>query len=144
MSEYETQPAGAWATGPLAEAERLGQAVRRESRWYVRYLVAFGVATIPIVTWAGFLSGPVSGVAFTIVWAGFVTGISVLYAGRQRVHRRRFARLHLTWLTAWFAVYCAVLIPGVSWFHGQLAWWLPGGVVVSLPCFVAAYLEQRR
>lgn len=142
--QHSADTGGTDAANALARAEDLDAAVRRESRWYVRYLVAFGIATVPAVTWAGFISGPRSAVAFTVVWVGFVVGISVLYAGRQRVARRGYARLHFTWLAGWLAAYCAVLFPGVAWFHGELAWWLPGAVVVSLPCFVAAYLEARR
>ncbi|MQA85286.1 MAG: hypothetical protein GEV03_11830 [Streptosporangiales bacterium] len=119
MSERQSEHVD--AADALARAERLRRAVQRGSRWYVRYLVTFGV-----------------------VWAGFVTGLSVLYAGRHRVSRRGYGRLHITWLAIWFALYCAVLIPGISWFHGELVWWLPGGFVVSLPCFVAAYWEHRR
>ena len=131
------------AQARLDDADRLQEAVRRRAKWYVRYLVAFGVATIVAVTAAGFVNGPVSGTVFALVWGAFVVGVSV-WGARFGASRRGFQRTHLTWLACWLALYMVVLFGGLAWFPHQLAWFLPGGVVTSLPCFVTAYLEARR
>lgn len=127
----------------LAAADRVQGAVRRHTKWYVRYLTLFGFATIGAVTAAGFVTGPVSSAVFAVVWGAFVVGVSV-WGGRFGATRRGFARMHATWLIAWLVLYAAVLFGGIAWFPHQLAWFLPGGIVTSLPCFVTAYLEARR
>lgn len=139
MSEFTSDDAQA----RLADAERVQEAVRRRARWYVRYLVAFGVATIAAVTAAGFVSGPVSSAVFGGVWTAFVVVISV-WGARFGATRRGFHRVHLTWLAVWLVLYLGVLFGGLAWFPHDPAWFLPGGVVVALPCFVTAYLEARR
>lgn len=138
MTDDELDPAGR-----LAQADRIQHTVRRQAKWYARYLTIFGIVTIPVVTWAGFLTGPLMAGMFTVVWGGFVVGISV-WGNRFGVTRRGFQRTHFTWLASWFAVYCAVLFPGMAWFPGELAWWLPGGILTSIPCFVTAYREAQR
>ena len=131
------------AQARLADADRLGETVRRRARWYVRYLIAFGAATIVAVTAAGFVDGPISSTVFTIVWGAFVVAASV-WGARFGATRRGFHRVHLTWLAIWLALYMVVLFGGIARFPHELAWFLPGGVVTSLPCFVTAYLEARR
>jgi len=139
MSEFTPDD----AQSRLADADRVQEAVRRRTKWYVRYLVAFGIATIIAVTAAGFVRGPVSGAVFAVVWGAFVVAASV-WGNRFGATRRGFQRTHLTWLAVWLALYMVVLFGGIAWFPHQLAWFLPGGVVTSLPCFVTAFLEARR
>ena len=131
------------AQARLADAERVQEAVRRRARWYVRYLIAFGFATIAAVATAGFVRGPISSALFGGVWTAFVVLISV-WGTRFGANRRGFRRTHLTWLACWLVLYLVVLFGGLAWFPHQPAWFLPGGVVVALPCFVTAYLEARR
>lgn len=139
MSEFTSADAQA----RLADAERVQEAVRRRSRWYVRYLVVFGIATIGAVTAAGFVRGPVSSAVFAVGWTAFVVGVSI-WGARFGATRRGFQRTHLTWLAVWLVLYLAVLLGGLAWFPHDPAWFLPGGVVTALPCFVTAYLEARR
>lgn len=134
-------PAAAQAR--LADADRVREAVRRHSKWYVRYLIAYGVATIGATTAAGFVHGPVSGTVFAVVWVAFVSG-SAIWARRFGATRRGFTRMHMTWMGFWLATYLIVLFLGVAFFPHNLAWFLPGGILTSVPCFVAAYLEARR
>jgi hypothetical protein len=131
------------ALAHLAQAEKMQQAVRRQSQWYARYLVIFGIATIPVVTAAGFIEGPVSALTFALVWCVFVFVIS-MWSRRFGASRRGFARVHAIWLFTWMLCYMAVLFIGVALFPRDLAWFLPGAVVTSIPCFVTAYLEARR
>jgi len=131
------------AQARLADADRLQAAVEHRAKWYVRYLVAFGIATIAAVTAAGYVNGPVSAVVFAVVWGAFVISASV-WGSRFGATRRGFARTHLTWLACWLGLYLVVLFGGIAWFPHQLAWFLPGGVVTALPCFVTAYLEVHR
>jgi hypothetical protein len=45
---------------------------------------------------------------------------------------------------SWALVYLAVLLPGVTWFKGNPAWWLPGAVAVAVPSLLMARLTARR
>lgn len=139
MSEYASKDAAA----ALARAQELGSTVRNGSKWYVRYQVIYGCAAAVTVLAIGLLSHPY-GVAIGIgFWLLSLTGLSV-YAARQPVARRGFARWHSGLIISWGLLYFAVLFPGLTWFAGVAAWWVPGAVVVALPGVIGGYLEARR
>ncbi|UQA93861.1 hypothetical protein [Streptomyces halobius] len=139
MSEYASKDAAA----ALARAQRLGSTVRNGSKWYVRYQVIFGCAAAVAVLAIGLVRHPY-GLAAGMGFLGLaITGLSV-YAARQPVARRGFARWHVGMIIAWALLYPAVLIPGAVWFEGVAAWWVPGAMVVALPGVIGGYLEARR
>ncbi|MFG2531517.1 hypothetical protein [Streptomyces sp. NPDC048516] len=139
MSEYASQEAAA----ALDRAQKLSSKVRKGTRWYVWYYLIFGCATAIQVLFTGLLARP-HGVAIGGgLWCATIVGLS-LYVARQRVARRGFGwRLGVV-IASWGLLYSAVLVPGLTWFQGDPAWWGPGALVVALPGLMSAYLEARR
>ncbi|MFE1765066.1 hypothetical protein ACWDBF_33765 [Streptomyces angustmyceticus] len=140
MSEYASKDAAAAA---LDRMQRLSSTVRDGARWYVRYQLVYGCASAVLVLSIGLLDRPY-GVTIGIgLWCVAIAGLSV-YAARQRVARRGFGRRHGIMIALWGLLYGVVLAPGTMWFPGNLAWWVPGALVVALPGLIGAYLEARR
>ena len=131
------------AVAALAHADLLGAKVRRHSQWYARFLVLYSVAALLVVLLIGLYPGPVGAIASMAIWAPALTGLSI-YAVKQPVTRAGFTRRHLLIIGSWTALYLAVLFLGTAWFEGDLAWWLPGALVVALPGLIGAYVEVRR
>ncbi|MGC5010847.1 hypothetical protein ACLQ2R_08800 [Streptosporangium sp. DT93] len=127
----------------LARAGELDTLVRRRSRWYVRYLLVFGVSALALVLVLGFTSTVTPKMVSTGLWLALVAVLTV-HAVRQPVIRRGFGVRHTVIIVTWGVLYAGVLLAGSAWFQGEPAWWVPGAVVVSLPAFVGAYLEARR
>ncbi|AQZ62596.1 unnamed protein product [[Actinomadura] parvosata subsp. kistnae] len=131
------------AAAALAHADGLGAKVRQRSQWYGRFLVLYSVAAFFVVLVIGLNPGPVGAIASMAIWAPALTGL-VVYAFKQPVTRAGFTRRHLLIIGSWTALYLAVLFPGTAWFEGNLAWWLPGALVVAIPGLIGAYVEVRR
>jgi hypothetical protein len=129
------------ASAALAQARALQDQVHHRSRWYVRYLRLYGAAAFLMTLPLGFGEGWV--IVSLALWGTVIAALSV-YAARQPVSRHGFGRRHGMIIGSWAAVYGVVLAVGVSRFEGELAWWLPGAVLVSLPAFIGAHLEGRR
>ncbi|WP_190816769.1 hypothetical protein [Saccharopolyspora pogona] len=83
------------AAAQLARADRLGAEARRGGRWYVRYLLVFGVASFVLAAVFAFVDNSTAVVVGTPLWIVFVVGISV-WAATRRVGLRGFGAL-----TAW-------------------------------------------
>lgn len=136
---HDAKAAGA----ALARARELDASVRSGARWYVRYQFVYGIAAALTVLAVGLLRHPWGVAVATAFWAGIVAGLSV-YAARQPVVQQGFGRRHLRLVLVWALLYVTVLVPGVCWFEGVAAWWVPGAVVVALPGLIGGYLEARR
>lgn len=131
------------AAAALARAASLRAEVHRMSRWYAHYLLVYGIAAFVTTLLVGMLPGAAGvGVAMGL-WAAVIGGLSV-YAARQRVSRRGFARRHGGIIGVWAALYGVVLAVGATEYPGDLAWWLPGAALVALPALAGAYPEARR
>ncbi|MFF2813493.1 hypothetical protein ACFVT2_41300 [Streptomyces sp. NPDC058000] len=139
MGEFAASDAAA----ALAQAEALGARVRKSTKWYVRYQVLYGCAAGLLVLLIGLVKAPYGTVIGGVLWAAVVSGLSV-YAARQRVARRGFGVRHGILIGTWGLLYAAVLVPGVMFFQGVAAWWVPGAVVVALPGLIGGYLEARQ
>ncbi|MGY5129312.1 hypothetical protein [Streptomyces nigrescens] len=139
MAEYASRDAAA----ALARAQELGSAVRKGTKWYVRYQVIYGCAAAVMVLSVGLLPPPYGVAIGTGIWVATIVGLSV-YVARQRVSRRGFGWWHGGLLTAWALLNFAVLIPGMYWHQGAASWWVPGAVVVALPGLIGGYMEARR
>lgn len=139
MPEHDSMDA---ATA-LARAQELDSTVRSGSRWFIGYqLVYAGAAAVTVAT-LGALDNTVGVTIAVTFWIVTVAALSV-YAARKPVSRHGLGRRHHVMIFAWTVLYLAVLLPGVSWFRGDLAWWLPGAVAVALPGLIGAYLAARR
>ncbi len=131
------------ATEALARAGALRSSVNQRSRWLIRYQLGYGGSAFVSVLLLGLFGGPAGVAASVGFWVIAIIALSV-YAHRQPVAHRGMARSHGFMIAAWTLVYFAVLFPGVTWFEGDLAWWVPGAVAVAVPSLLAAYLTARR
>ncbi|MEV0371010.1 hypothetical protein AB0I10_14430 [Streptomyces sp. NPDC050636] len=139
MSDYASKDAAA----ALARAQELGSTVRNGSKWHIRYQVIYGCAAAVTVLAIGLLSHPYGLAVGMGIWALALTGLSV-YAARQPVARRGSTRRLNGLIVVWGLLHVAVLSPGLIWFEGVAAWWVPGALVVALPSVIGGYLEARR
>lgn len=126
----------------LSQADQLAARVRHSAQWLARYYVAFGIASALIALGFGVLRGLVWTILLTVLWAGVITAISV-YANRQRTMVRGGARLHLTVMLIWTAVWVATVAIG-STFDLPWFWWLGGGVLLLATCLVGARVVWNR
>ncbi|GGX72248.1 hypothetical protein [Streptomyces hiroshimensis] len=131
------------AATALARAQALDSTVRSGSRWFVRYQWLFGCAAAVAVLACGLIDGPAGAIVFAVLWVAAVTTLAV-WANRQPVSRHGLGRRHHVMIAAWGLLHAAVITPGTIWFRGDLAWWVPGAVVVALPGLVGAWREGRR
>jgi hypothetical protein len=127
----------------LAHAERLGRRVTDRSRWYGRFLVAFGAAVMVVTPLWGLLTGGAAALVLNIAWVAFVIIISG-YARRQPVAGRGMGRRYVLVIGVWAVIYAAVLVPGFALFPHNPAWWIPGGLAAAAPFYLGAYWEHRR
>ena len=112
------------------------------SRWYVAYLVIFGTAAGVLVPMIGLGDRLVRVIAIGL-WGVVIVALWI-FAARQPVNRRGFLGRHGRVIGLWAAAYGVVLSVGAGSYPGEAAWWIPGGIIVALPAFVAAYRETRR
>lgn len=121
----QTRPAG-----PAARADR----------WYVRYLLASGAASLVAATVLGLVDGSVLAVAVSMpVWLAVLVGLSV-WSGR----RQRGDRLPTAVFAGWAAGWALTVGLGTTVFPGVLAWWVAGGAVMAAAAAVGAYATHRR
>ncbi|MGG2465936.1 hypothetical protein ACO0M4_40285 [Streptomyces sp. RGM 3693] len=139
MGEFAASDAAA----ALAQAEALGSRVRKSTKWYVRYQVLYGFAAGLLVLFIGLVKAPYGVAIGSVLWVAAVSGLSI-YAARQRVARRGFGVHRDILIVTWGLLYAAVLVPGMMFFQGVAAWWVPGAVVVALPGLIGGYLEARQ
>ncbi len=119
------------ALATLSEVEQRRQAVRRAD-----------LLGLPLFE---FLPPPLA--------AGGISALAVLgslgtalVARRRRVIRQGATRRYVATMVLWTAWYLALITSEVTWarawlHHGS---WVAGGVLASLPLWVAALLERRR
>ncbi|MEU2790534.1 hypothetical protein [Streptomyces sp. NPDC007100] len=132
----------AQAKEALALAAKLNIAVRRGSRWCVRYFASYAAVSCAFTFIVGMSgSGPAFAVA-TAAWVLFVAGISI-WAARQQVHRKGFGRRQSIVIAAWGAVYVTAISVGTSQFPGNAAWWGPAALATAIPPAIGAIRENR-
>jgi uncharacterized membrane protein YjjP (DUF1212 family) len=138
MAMNELDPAAA-----LAQAQRLKRSVDRRSRWVVRYQLVYGTVSFAMVFALGLLKGPLGVAVSMAIWMPAI-GVLSVYAARQPVAHRGMAVTHGVMIGIWAVLYGLVLGVGITFFRGDLAWWLPGAALVALPGFGAACVTARR
>jgi hypothetical protein len=131
------------AAAQLARADRLGAEARRGGRWYVRYLLVFGIASFAIAAVCAFADGLTAAVVVTPLWIVFVIGISV-WAATRNVGLRGFGSLHGMVMVAWTLAWTATVLVGGNWMSHVWQWWLGGGVVMAAIAFVGAGVAHSR
>jgi hypothetical protein len=126
----------------LANADRSAAAVRHRGSWAAWYFLTYAVATMVFLPAMGLSTGHWS-LFVTAAWTGFVLAAAA-YAYRQRVLRRGSRRLYLATTGAWAFLWLSAMVVGESVAAGQPWYWVPAGLAVSLPLFVATRLVSRR
>ena len=130
------------ADARLAEAARLGAATRRNTTWYVRWLVIYGLGSLAI---GGIYAVVGSGTATVIaipLWIVLVAGLA-WWASTRRTAIRGFGMLHGTVIVVWSLLWVAT----VSFGTGALdtpAWWLAGTGLMAATAFAGAAVAARR
>lgn len=136
MSEY------ADAAEALTRSGAMEDAVRRQSRWYLRYLIVYGVAQTALVLTVLLWHGPVAVGVGTALFALCVGGLSA-YAGRQRAVRRRFGLRHGLIIASWGVLYAATLVLGPMVAPDSVPFAVGAALCCALPVAVGVGLELR-
>jgi hypothetical protein len=133
------------ALATLGEVEQRRQAVRRADPGTGLVFVIWGTVLLLGLPLFDFLPPPLAagGISVLAVLGSLGT---VLVAQRRRVIRQGTTRRYVTTMVLWTAWYLALITSEVTWarawlHHGS---WIAGGVLASLPLWVAAPLERRR
>ncbi|MHB8295033.1 MAG: hypothetical protein ACYDH5_10510 [Acidimicrobiales bacterium] len=126
----------------LAHVGALGDTARGGARWTVRLLVAYGLAVLIYVPWVGVL--PVAGILVaTGLWFAFCAA-TVVFAYRQRVSPRGFGLLWAVVFSSFGLLWSVASAVGIGSFRGDLVYWLPAALVISMPFFVGAGVATKR
>lgn len=116
---------------------------RSSGSWYVKYLLACGVASLALAVAFGFVQRPMLAVAISMpLWVAFVVGLSV-WAARQPA-ASGVARVHLAVIVVWMAAWALTVGMGTTVFRGVLPWWVGGGLVMAATAFAGAWITHRR
>ena len=127
----------------LAQAQRLEREVRTRTRWYGRFLIAFGTGVLVITPLWGLVTSGLASVVLNLVWVAFLI-CTALYVRRQPVAGHGMSGRYLWVILTWVLISAAVLVPGFLVFAHNPAWWIPGGLAASAPFFISAYREHHR
>ena len=128
----------------LARAERLTAASTTAARWYVRYLVVYGVASFALAAAYAFVGdGLITTVVTMPLWAVILVGLSV-WAARQRTAVRGFGAIHGAVIGVWAAAWALTVGLGTTVLAGVWQWFVGGGVVMAGAAFAGAYVTHRR
>lgn len=131
------------AATQLSQAERLAAKARREARWYVRYLVAFGIASFGLACVFAFVGGLTAVAVTTPLWVLFVVGLSV-WAARHPVTLRGYGGLHLAIMGSWGVIWLVTVFVGTSRFPYAWPWWFGAGLAMAAVALCGAGVALRR
>ena len=125
------------AAQTLERAAHLQQQGRRAARWYVRYLVAFAVASFVMAALFGVVGSFWGAAVITPLWVVFVCSLSV-WAAHRRTFLKNFGRRHTAMILVWSAAWALTVIVGTRSFPGQVWWWALGGIAMAAAPLVLA------
>ncbi|RPF45021.1 hypothetical protein EDD96_1567 [Streptomyces sp. Ag109_G2-6] len=126
----------------LSGVARIEAQARRRGRWHAGYLWAFAGWQLALVPAVLLWHGPAGALVCSLANALVVTGLSV-FAMRQPVVPRGYARRHLTAVGAWAACYAAALAAGLAVFPDSAGFAAAAALVCALPPAVAARQGTR-
>lgn len=129
----------------LTKAQRLASmSSRTAARWYVRYLVLYGIASFGLAVVFAFVEdGRLATLVTMPVWAIIIIGLSV-WSARQRTAARGFGAIHGIVIGVWAAAWAATIGLGSTVFAGVWQWFIGGGIVMAGAAFAGAYVTHRR
>ncbi|HEY9374583.1 hypothetical protein [Streptomyces sp.] len=130
------------ASEALTHSRAMEEAVRRQSRWYVRYLIVYGVAQLALVPAVLLWHGPMAVGVSTTLFALCVTGLS-FYAAKQRSVRRGFGLRHGLIIASWGVLYAATLAIGPRVAPDSVPFAIAAALCCGVPMAVGVRLELR-
>ncbi|MDG4536248.1 hypothetical protein [Streptomyces sp. AV19] len=133
------------AVAALHGAARIEAAARGRSRWYAVYLWVLGAWQLAFVPAVVLWHGPAGTGTSCAMNAALVSGLSV-YAARQPVVPRGFARRHYTVIGTWAALYVLTIMLSVTVGRDSVPFAAVAAPVCALPFAVAAVgvMGERR
>ncbi|MEU5849054.1 hypothetical protein [Saccharopolyspora shandongensis] len=131
------------AAAQLARAERLGAEARRGGRWYVRYMLVFGVGSFAMAAVFAFVDGKTATFVTMPLWIAFIVAISV-WSATRKVGMRGFGALHGAVMLGWTLAWITTVVVGSNWMPDVWQWWIGGGVVMAAFAFAGAGVAHRR
>lgn len=127
----------------LNHAAAAAAKTRLEGRWLVRYLIGFALTAAVLIPPMAFLNRWPVALTLSLLW---LIALSALFWQANRHHAitigglSRAGGAFMLFALA-MGITCAF---GFGPFAGQLAWWIPGGLVSAAPWLIAAIRESRR
>lgn len=127
----------------IAHGERLAAQSRTSSRWYVRYLLTYAVASFALSSAFGLVGHRVALVVVTPLWF-VVIGVLTVWALRRPTELSGLTGLHLSVIGLWAVAWCVTVTVGTSLFADTWWWWVAGGLAMATPPVVGAAVAVRR
>lgn len=132
------------AAALLRQAEDTSNKARQGGRWFVRYLMIFGIASIPLsllVAWS--LGRPLLLIPIMLGW-GVLVAAAALWSRRQRGSLKSSSKVSTAAFAAWGVAWGITVGFGANYFQDSFLWWLGGGAVMTVIMFAAAAYTARR
>ncbi|MFG2334455.1 hypothetical protein ACGFMM_33310 [Streptomyces sp. NPDC048604] len=130
------------AAEALTRSRAMEEKVRGRSRWYVRYLVVYGLAQAVLVPAVLLWHGPVAVAVSTTLFALCIAGLSA-FAARQRAVRRGFGTRHVLIIVSWGVLYAAALLIGPQVARDSVPFAIGAALCCAVPIAVGVRLELR-
>jgi hypothetical protein len=130
------------ARDALVSAATASHNLRTRARWSSTKLAVFGVGIGLVTATVGLVDSKLLGAAVFAGWGMLAGGMS-LWERRRLAHLAGTSeRIRPYWM-AGFAFYGVAVATASGETSGDLAHWLPAGVIVSLPMLIGAWRERR-
>lgn len=128
----------------LRAADRVRDDVRRRSRWYPVWVLAFGLVGALVVTCVPVLQNGFGGLLFVALMLAWTFGLR-LWKSRQLVQPVT-SRRALRWAVPWAVLYVLVVlwIGPVYLGDDRVGLWAVAGLVVGVPAYVEAAVAWWR
>jgi len=132
----------ATARSALDVADLAAASLTRQGRWLRRFLLLFAAASVVLVLVLGLGGRPGLFIGMGL-WVVTIS-VAVPWANRQGAVPRGTGSLSAWTWASWAALYCGLLVVGLSTFPGRPAFWVPAALVTAVPFLVAAATTGRR
>jgi hypothetical protein len=131
------------AASALEHAEQLSSKARRAARWYVVFLILFGLASAAMAASFSLVGSARGSLTVTLTFLA-VTFVLLGWGQRQSTTLVGMGRIHLAVMLSWGGLWAVTVLVGSFVFPGEPGWWVSGGIAMAAPCLVGSYVTQRR
>ena len=138
------QPSPSDARASLAQADAAAAHGQARSRWIVRFQALLGAALGIMTALLGTVGTSPQRVGIVTACGLALIGILLIWALRQRVIPRRYARGHTPYFAVTMALYLVVIAVGLPLMSNNVAWSVVAGAVVAAPLGLGAWRASRR